>query len=389
MRSSRRQRGARRFSPRHHVGPLAVLRLVAGVVAIARLASVRRRPPPVIAADTAIDSAVDRVPRLSVVVPARDEAQRIGPLLDLLIGAPDIAQVIVVDDRSSDSTAEIARAAGATVVSGRELPAGWAGKAWALQQGLAVADGDWVLMLDADTRPDPRLARALVRRAEADRLDLLTVAGRFDCPTAPGRWLHAAMLTSLVYRFGAPGTATRADRLMANGQCMLIARSVAIECGGLEPVAGETVEDIAWARWLAAAGHRVGFLDAADLLEVRMYEDFAETLRGWGRSIALPGVEPRARQLADLAVLIVVQAAPLVRLVVGRGDLLDMVFVAVRLGTLFGTARSYRDRGIAYWSSPTADALAVALVGRGVFVTRQQWRGRQYPIVPPGRNATR
>lgn len=386
MRRSARARRRAWFSPRRLGRPLALLRAVAGVIAVVRLASARRRPLPITAPTAEHDPGAAR---LSVVIPARDEARRIGPLLEILATAPGIAEIIVVDDRSSDGTAAVARAAGATVVDGAELPAGWAGKAWALHQGLAVASGDWVLMLDADTRPDPRLAQSLVARAEADQLDLLTVAGRFDCPTGPARWLHAAMLTSLVYRFGAPGTERSTNRLMANGQCMLVARAVAIESGGLEPVAGETVEDIAWARHLAGSGHRVGFLDAARLLDVRMYEDFAETLRGWGRSIALPGVEPRDRQLADLAVLTTVQAAPLVRLLVGRGDLLDVVLLALRLGTLVGTAGSYRQRGIGYWLSPTADVLAVILVGRGVFVTRQHWRGREYSIAPPARNVSR
>ena len=144
---------------------------------------------------------------ISVVIPARDEAGRIGPLLELIVGAPGVQEVIVVDDQSSDGTAEVAARRGARVVAGEPLPDGWAGKAWALQQGFLAATTDWVVTLDADTRPDPLLPTALVARARADGLDLVTVAGRFDCPTAPSRWLHAAMLTSLVYRFGPPGWA--------------------------------------------------------------------------------------------------------------------------------------------------------------------------------------
>jgi dolichol-phosphate mannosyltransferase len=77
---------------------------------------------------------------ISVVVPARDEAARIGPLLEAIVGAPGVAEVIVVDDQSSDGTADLARAAGARVVEpARPLPDGWAGKAWALQQGIEAA----------------------------------------------------------------------------------------------------------------------------------------------------------------------------------------------------------------------------------------------------------
>ncbi len=76
-------------------------------------------------------------PSISVVIPARDEADRIGPLLDLVVGAPGVSEVIVVDDQSTDDTAELAARLGARVVTGEPLPDGWAGKAWALQQGLA------------------------------------------------------------------------------------------------------------------------------------------------------------------------------------------------------------------------------------------------------------
>ena len=177
---------------------------------------------------------------------------------------------------------------------GAPLPDGWAGKAWALQQGIEAAGGEWVVTLDADTNPDPRLPQALASRAMAEQLDLLTVGGRFDCPTPGSRWLHPAMLTTLVYRFGPPGVATAPDRAMANGQCMAVPRQSFLERGGMQTVRGEVVEDIALARRMAHDGARVGFLDAGEMLEVRMFESLGDTWRGWGRSLALPGVEPRA-----------------------------------------------------------------------------------------------
>jgi dolichol-phosphate mannosyltransferase len=357
------------------------VRAVAGVIAVARLAKAATAAGPVRAAAAgAAGAGRKELPSISVVVPARDEADRIGPLLKAIVGAPGVDDVIVVDDQSSDATAEIARAAGATVVSGERLPDGWAGKAWALQQGIAAATSDWIVTLDADTRPDPGLPTALVARAVTDRLELLTVGGRFDCPTAGSRWLHPAMLTTLVYRFGPPGTKPSAPgRTMANGQCMAIERTAFLASGGMAPVRREVVEDIALARHLAAEGRRVGFLDGSELLTVRMFESFHDVWHGWGRSLALPGVEARNRQLVDLAVIVLAQVLPIPRLLLRRGDTIDAMLALARIGTLVGTRSAYTHTDVAYWLSPLADPLAAASIARGIARRgRQSWRGRSY-----------
>ena len=349
------------------------VRAAAGVVAISRIARAAT-------VDAPVRPTITPMQTISVVVPARDEAHRIAPLLDAIVGAPGVAEVIVVDDQSSDDTADLARRAGARVVSGEPLPDGWAGKAWALQQGIVAANSEWVVTLDADARPDPRLPTALVARAVAGRFDLLTVGGRFECPTPGSRWLHPAMLTTLVYRFGPPGTSTtRPDRTMANGQCMAFPRTPFLASGAMELVRSEVVEDLALARRLATDGHRVGFLDASELLSVRMFESFSDAWDGWGRSLALPGVEPRRRQLIDLAVVVLAQVLPIPRLLLRRGDVIDVVLALTRLGTLAGTRRAYERTDVAYWLSPLADPLAAVAVARGIARRgRQTWRGRSY-----------
>ena len=176
-------------------------------------------------------------------------------------------------------------------------PAGWVGKAWALQQGLEAATGEWVVLLDADTRPSPALPAALVARATTDGLDLLSVAGRFECPTAPLRWLHPALLTTLVYRSAPPGAVDAGPGAPSDGERAVHGRPPARRCSppaGSGPSATTRVEDVALVRTMATAGFAVGFLDASDLLTVRMYETAAEAWRGWGRSLSLPGVDPPA-----------------------------------------------------------------------------------------------
>jgi dolichol-phosphate mannosyltransferase len=355
-----------------NVRPITVARLVAGVVTLARLARVVRARPPVTPAVGAIATSI------SVVVPARDEEHRIGPLLEALHTADGVTEVIVVDDESSDGTAALAAGHGVIVVPGRPPPPGWAGKTWALQQGLDAAGGEWIVALDADTRPDPRLPAAAVARARDDGIDLLTLAGRFELPTRPGRWLHAAMLATLVYRFGAPGTTPAPARPIANGQFMVGRRAHLLDGGGLTAVAGQLVEDVALARHGVDAGWNVQFLDAGDLLAVRPYESMAGTWHGWGRSIGLPGIESRPRRLADVAVLALVMPLPQVRLLARRFDFVDALLVAVRLGTLVGTSRAYSRRGAPYWLSPFGDLPAVVAVGLSGIGRRSAWRGRPY-----------
>ncbi|MEM8618078.1 MAG: glycosyltransferase, partial [Actinomycetota bacterium] len=200
-----------------------------------------------------------------------------------------------------------------------------------------------------------------------------------DCPTPGARWLHPAMLATLVYRYGPPGIDVAAHRTMANGQCMVLRRAPFLAADGLASVCGEVVEDIALARHLASSGWRVGFLDGADLLTVRMFESFSDTWHGWGRSIALPGVEHPPQQLAGLAVVALAQALPLWRLLAGRADAVDGLLLALRVGTLVGTRSAYLERGLGYWLSPLADGLAAASLALGIARRGpHRWRGRTY-----------
>ena len=372
--------GVTRVLPRR-ITPWFLLRAVAAGAALARVGLAARRRPPLRAPSAPGTATPDDGPTISVVVPARDEAARIGPLLDAVVGAPGVIEVLVVDDRSTDATAELAAASGARVLPGIDTPPGWAGKAWALHQGLLAATSEWVVFLDADTRPSPELPRALVRRALAEHLDLVTVGGRFECPTAGATWLHPAMLTTLVLRYGPSGRAGRVPRgrLLANGQCMAARRGALLGIDGFRAVHDRVVEDVALARFLDAHGWAVAMLDGGDLLTTRMYEDLRGTWSGWGRSLALPGVEPRWRQAVDLTVLVCAQALPLPRLFARRADIVDVVLLAARLGTLVGTSPAYLRRGPAYWCSPLADPVAVAAVAGNVIRPWRDWRGRSAP----------
>ena len=363
--------------PRSATGRCALaIRLGLAGLAVSRLAWAGRRRPPLV-----VEGATVPTTTISVVVPARDEAARIRPLLDALRGDPAVTEVLVVDDESSDGTPELARRLGATVLTGAPLPAGWVGKPWALDQGLRVASGEWVVTMDADVEPAPGLPGALVERATHDGLDLVSMAGRFRCPTPVLRWIHPALLTTLVYRFGPAGAihTPRPSRVLANGQCTAFRRQALLDAGGYDRIAGHLTDDIALARHLAARGWRTALLDGTSALTVRMHDDAADAWQHWGRSLPMPDATAPGPQLLDLATLVVAQALPLPRLLLGRGDGLDVALLAVRLGTLAGTRRAYERADLPYWLSPLADPVAVGRVVWGAVRPGRTWRGRSYP----------
>ena len=325
----------------------------------------------------------DTRPAISVVIPARNEAVRITDCLAPLRGAPGVLEVIVVDDESSDDTAQMAERLGAIVVRGAALPPEWVGKAWALQQGVAVARGDVVVTLDADARPSallPLAARDALLQSDAQ---LATVAPRFRCRSQFGRWLHAAMLTSLVYRNGAGAGLARRDAV-ANGQCMVFRRLDALHDDWFAAVRSSTIEDVALVRWLVARGKQVEMFDGRDALVVEMFGSFGDTWRGWGRSLALATVESRWRQFTGVFVTALALVTPLLLVVVGLATQLllftplSVALLAIRIGTLVGTRRAYERGGLGYWLSPFADLLAWFVVVRGTFAPSREWRGRTY-----------
>ena len=355
--------------------PFSVVQGAATAVVLARLARGRARNAPLEA-----QASPEPTETISVVIPARDEATRLGPCLERLRADPDVGELLVVDDRSSDQTADVVGQAGARVIAGAELPDGWAGKAWALQQGLDAAAGDVVVFLDADARPRPGLLRELTARLSD--VDLVTASPRFACTTAGERLLHPSMTATIPYRTG-PGDALHwqpsPSRAMANGQCIAIRRATLVKAGGWARVASHLTEDVALARALRGDGLTMAFVDATDLLEVRMYESARETWDGWSRSLMAPDVNTPLRRAEELAVLWLTMALPLPRVLARRAAKLDVLLLAVRLALHAALARSYRPRGVAFWLAPLADTPVMLRLTWSAIRPSRSWRGRTYP----------
>lgn len=316
---------------------------------------------------------------MTVVIPARDEATRIGPAIEsVLRHATTPVRVVVVDDGSSDGTADVARNSGADVIAAGPLPSGWAGKAHALQVGIEAAATDVVLTLDADVRVAPGFVDAAVASHRQSGAVLTAWAAAVHNPSRAGRAVHAALLATLLVRFGPPGVDTRsARRVLSSGQCTTLDRTAFLDHGGFTPVRGNLVEDVAIARHLHRLGRPVRFEDATPLLTVEGYGGAAATLAGWGRSIALADVSNTTDRVID-AITIATLASPIPRLLAGRGDGLDLATLALRSGVVAATAPAFRPGGPELLTAPLLDPLVAARFVWGAVRPSRTWRGRTY-----------
>jgi hopene-associated glycosyltransferase HpnB len=202
-----------------------------------------------------------RWPAVCVIVPARDEAETIAATVRGLTAQdyPGPLRLVVVDDRSSDGTGELARGAGderLLVVTGQGKAPGWSGKLYALQQGLeAVKEEDhaYILFTDADIEHAPDSLRRLVARAVADRRDLVSLMARLRCESGPERWLIPAFVFffQMLYPFRWSND-PRARTAAAAGGCVLLRREAFEARGGLLPIRGRIIDDCALAALMKA-----------------------------------------------------------------------------------------------------------------------------------------
>ncbi len=374
--------------------------LVAGVVftilgAVALPANLRAFPRLSVAAG---EPGPMRWPRVSVVVPARNEEGNVEAAVrsHLAQDYPSL-QVVAVDDRSTDRTPEIlenlAREDSRLVVlSGTDPPEGWLGKPHALWKGAQVADGEVLLFADADVRYDRRALREAVSLLEARGLDLIAFFPRFEMR---GFWENVLLPFLGVTVFLGLGflAASRRFRGLAVGAGAgnLVRRSAYDAIGGHPAMKNSVVDDIRLATTVKRAGYRVAAFRAEDRVAVRIYRGFQGVWDGFTKNVAWAfggtwGVVLFPLVLFALAVWIV-PAATLLAVALGAdvppGDvrLAAAVFAGnvVLRGVLAGALRD------PLWPVPAHPIMAAVwagLIGRSLihrFVRKRlTWRGREY-----------
>ena len=197
-------------------------------------------------------------PDVDIVVPARDEAETIAPVIASLL-AQDYAgthRVLLVDDNSSDGTAALAGAAAhLLIITGAAKPAGWSGKLWALNQGVAHSTASLLLFADADIVHHPQHLATLVARIESPRIDLVSEMVRLNCES----WAERSLVPAFIYFFQmlypfAKVNNARSGVAAAAGGTVLIRREALARIGGIESIRGALIDDVTLARSVKRGG---------------------------------------------------------------------------------------------------------------------------------------
>jgi chlorobactene glucosyltransferase len=232
-------------------------------------------------------------PRVSILVPARNEQAVIGECVRSLLAQdyPDF-QVLVLDDHSTDGTRDVLATLAQTdtrlrVLSGDPLPNGWLGKQWACHQLAQAATGELVLFTDADTIHHPHALRAGVAALQAERADLLTAflyqrtqtwGEHLTVPTI--FWCFFSFLPlALAYRLRIPALS------LTNGQWMLFRRAAYQAIGGHAAVRSSPIDDIALGRRVRAQGLQWRVVDAGEYVACRMYTGFQSAIEGFSKNL--------------------------------------------------------------------------------------------------------
>jgi chlorobactene glucosyltransferase len=349
--------------------------------------------------------AMPDAPSLSIIVPARNEQRNIETCLRSLLEQCAVdAEVIVVDDRSTDATRDVLGALQREfpqlkIVDGAELPEGWVGKPWACVQGAAQARGEWLLFTDADSRHMSHASVSTLAFARARNADALTIMTGQEMRTLGERAVLPAILGLVVFASGtleAINDPQRRDRALANGQYILIRRDAYDALGGHGAVRGEIVEDIEFARHLKRDGRfRMVVAEGTQLVQVRMYRSLRELWDGFTKNMYL-GARGSIVALAGgtLFCASLSVAPPLLALAAARErdwpgalEALSVTAAVIALAAYGADYVSmprriavYTPFGIAMFGAIALNSTRRALTGAGF-----EWRGRRYGAGTAGR----
>jgi glycosyltransferase involved in cell wall biosynthesis len=334
-------------------------------------------------------------PAISAIVPARNEEAVIAACVGSLATLPEVAEIIVVNDQSTDKTREIVRGLMAKIPSLRlldveEVPSGWVGKNNAAFQGSKVAASPWLLFTDADAEFQPGAAAHALQKAQETNSALISFSPGQVTPT----WYEKALIPFVYsrlakhYSYDAVNNPAQ-PAAAANGQFLMIRRDAYDSIGGHSAVAAELLEDVALGKRVKAAGFRLWFGSGQGIVRVRMYRSFRTMWQGWKKNLfLLVGGNARA-VLSELESTI--PWIPLVLILLGVRFpvvmFLGVCFLLLRQLTygLELARNQYPFKFIIYYVPAVALYAGVLWASyRSYAKGKVEWKGREVAVTLPG-----
>jgi len=334
---------------------------------------------------------MDSHPTVSAIVPARNEEATIAAAVESLAAQPEIKEIIVINDQSTDGTAGALqqlslRYAQLRVIETKDLPVGWVGKNHAASLGAAQATGDWLLFTDADGVHLPGSTAHALADAAQTGAGLVSYSPEQETRTWWEKALIPFVYTRLSHKYfydevSHPDSPAAA----ASGQYLLIRRQEYVRIGGHAAVAGEVLEDVALARLAKQAGVRLHFASGHGIMRVRMYRTFWAMWQGWTKNLyPLIGGTSRAvgRELFRVVPWIPLLVLPLAMLHLIWGVLGVALLAGRHAAYAADLRRNHFPAGLALYYLPGVALYAAALLNSEWRYARGSvaWKGREYPV---------
>ena len=325
------------------------------------------------------------LPSVVAVIPARNEADVVGRAIESLVRQDYGGEfhIVLVDDSSSDGTADAARAAAGpellTVVGAAPLPDEWTGKLWAVSQGIAEAERwapEFLLLTDADITHPPSNLSDLVSRAERDGCDVVSYMARLNCRTTAERALMPAFVFFFFLLYP-PAWIRNPRRATAGaaGGCMLVRRVALARIGGIGAIRGAWIDDCALARAIKRHGGKVWLRISEQTRSIRGYADFREAGEMISRS-AFTQLHHSAWLLAaTVAGLLLTYAAPPALALAATGSA-RWLGVAAWLIMAFCYWPAVRFFGRPAYEAAGLPLVALFYLAATIHSAWQWWRGR-------------
>jgi len=334
------------------------------------------------------------VPKVSVIVPARNEEACIGRCLQSLCKQGGSFEVIVVDDHSTDETVLRAqRYLNARIVTADPLPEGWSGKCNACWTGARNAHGEWLLFTDADTVHNSNSIATALREAEQTGSALLSYSPEQEVRTFWERAVMPLVFADLARVYRPKDVCDPSSPVAAaNGQFLLISREAYDSVGGHAAVATDILEDVALARLVKQSGRRLRFRVGKGIVRTRMYTGLRQMADGWIKNLALLFPEPdklARRRMFEFDFSVGLLLLALVQRLLGyRSIAAGLAAVSlVTFGVIYWRVRRAHFDILSTLVSPLGLPVFAYLLRRSRLCHKQgmvRWKGRTYSGVPAG-----